>query len=430
MISANPEKKRHATDKLGVFAEYQSPDDLLAAAGEMHRSGYRKLDAHSPFPIHGMDQVLQIRPSVLPWIALVAGVIGGGSALFFQWWTNTIDYPYLVSGKPLFSLPANIPVTFEVTILLAAFATFFGMLTLNGLPRLHNPLLNNERFRRVTSDGFLLFVDARDQRYSEDTISDLRDKTAAIHIESIKAEEPNNTLPRGFVLAGVIVASLALLPPLAIAKARTRTSDKPRLHNFFDMDFQQKFKSQTSSRLFADGRSMRPRVVGTIPRGSLAPDPQLTYGIHTDEATDVPTVETSGETPPATAPPKYVDRIPLPVTAELMRLGRTQFDIHCAVCHGRAGYGNGLASQRALELEQGTWVPPTNLHTGYLLDQPDGQIFQSITNGVRKMPSYGHQIPPRERWAIVAYVRALQRCQNTTIDDVPEDYRQSLREFN
>ena len=128
--------------------------------------------------------------------------------------------------------------------------------------------------------------------------------------------------------------------------------------------------------------------------------------------------------------PKYVAKIPIEVTDELMRRGRTQFNIHCAVCHGKAGYGNGLASQRALELEQGTWVPPTNLHADYLLEQPDGQLFNSITNGVRKMPAYGHQIPPEDRWAIVAYLRALQRSQNTSLDDVPENYRQTLREFN
>jgi cytochrome c len=128
--------------------------------------------------------------------------------------------------------------------------------------------------------------------------------------------------------------------------------------------------------------------------------------------------------------PNYVDRVPMEVNDMLLREGRTQFNIHCAVCHGKAGYGNGLASQRALELEQGTWVPPTSLHSPHLFEQPDGQLFNSITNGVRKMPAYGHQIAPRERWAIVAYIRALQRSQQTTIDDVPEDYRPTLREFN
>ena len=122
--------------------------------------------------------------------------------------------------------------------------------------------------------------------------------------------------------------------------------------------------------------------------------------------------------------------VPVPVDEEMLSRGRTQFNIHCSACHGKAGYGNGLVSQRAIELEQGTWVPPTSLHSPHLLDQPDGQIFNSITNGVRKMSAYGHQVPPEDRWAIIAYIRALQRSQNASLEDVPEDYRQKLREFN
>ena len=173
MISANP-KSDHASVHQGLLAEYQSPDDLLEAARGLREAGYRKLDAHSPFPIHGMDEALRIRPTILPWIVLAAGIIGGVSALAFQWWTNSVDYPYLISGKPLFSLPANIPVTFEVTILLAAFAAFLGMLGLNGLPRLHNPLLHNDAFARVTNDGFFLFVESSDEQYSANTLSELR----------------------------------------------------------------------------------------------------------------------------------------------------------------------------------------------------------------------------------------------------------------
>ena len=96
----------------------------------MHNRGYEKLDAFSPFPIHGLDEAIGVKPSPLPWFVLGAGIVGGISALLLQWWTNTIDYPFVVSGKPLFSLPATIPVTFEVTILAAAGTAFFGMLAL------------------------------------------------------------------------------------------------------------------------------------------------------------------------------------------------------------------------------------------------------------------------------------------------------------
>lgn len=437
--------KTTAKKTLGALAEYRSPDELLGAARRMKEAGYTKIEAFSPFPVHGMDEAIGIQPSILPWLVLIAGLIGGVSALAFQWWTNTIDYAYIVSGKPMFSLPANIPITFEVIILFAASAAFFGMLALNGLPKLANPLLRNDRFRRVTNDGFFLFVDSDDSKFSQSTRSDLRDITAAASVENIKSnkEAESANIPRWILLTGVVVGSFALLPPVMIAKARTTKSDKPRFHNFFNMDFQPKFKSQTESPLFADRRAMRPRVEGTIPRNSLIEDERFLYGIEPRGVTSLEDAESSSDSrisstetkrvavvTKALTEPNFVREIPIAVTEQLVRDGRTQFNIHCSVCHGKAGYGNGLASQRALELEQGTWVPPTSIHSPHLVEQPDGQLFNSITNGVRKMPAYGHQITPRDRWAIVAYVRALQRSQNAKLDDVPEDYRPTLREFN
>ena len=220
-----------------------------------------------------------------------------------------------------------------------------------------------------------------------------------------------------------VVGSLALLPPVFIASARSTTSELPRLHNFFNMDFQPKYKSQTTTSLFEDKRSMRPRLVGTVPRGSLKENPEFEFGY-------VPTSEDgTGEQLPI-AERQFVQEIPMPITPELMERGHERYDIHCAVCHGKAGYGNGLVSQRALELQQGTWVPPTSVHSPHLLDQPAGQLFNSITNGVRKMPAYGHQIPVEDRWAIVLYLRALQRSQQASLSDVPEDLRTTLREMN
>ena len=443
-----PAAAKNEARRLGTIAEFASPQELMKAATQLKNAGFSKIETFTPFPIHGIDDVLGIKKSPLPWFALAAGVIGGVSALGFQWWTNTIDYPYIISGKPMFSLPANIPVTFEVVILLAAFATFFGMLMLNGLPRLSNPLLRNERFRRVTNDGFFLMVEADDEKYADNTAELLLDITDASHVEEIEDTSVGTPIPRVVKLSAAVLCSLALIPPLLVAKARATTSEKPRIHNFFDMDFQPKFKSQTMSSLFADGRAARPRVQGTIPRGSaLVEDERFVYGIEPDASkanareraeasgTTIEVAiqnksETNTDSQGASELPNYVDRVPLEVNEALLREGRTQFNIHCAVCHGKAGYGNGLASQRALELEQGTWVPPTSLHSPHLFEQPDGQLFNSITNGVRKMPAYGHQIAPRERWAIVAYIRALQRSQQATIDDVPEDYRPTLREFN
>ena len=138
---------------VGLLAEFPTPEALVSAAEQVREEGYRRIDAFSPFPVHGLDEALAIRPTVLPWLVLGAGLTGVVAALAGQWWTNTIDYPFVVSGKPLFSLPANIPVTFEVIILFSAFTAFFGMLVLNGLPRLVQPVFRVELRKPDLADG-------------------------------------------------------------------------------------------------------------------------------------------------------------------------------------------------------------------------------------------------------------------------------------
>ena len=416
---------------LGMLAEFSCPKSLVNAAKQLRGRGYKGVDAFSPFPIHGLDDALEVRSSQLPWLVLFAGIVGGVSAIAFQWWTNAVDYPYLISGTPLFSLPANIPVTFEVIILAAAFAAFVGMLMINGLPRLANPLLRNERFRAATNDGFFLFVPGEDNDGESEAAQALLRELGGEKIEVLRDVDESPRLPKGIILAGTVLGALALIPPVVIASARSTKSEKPRLHNFFDMDFQPKFKSQTTSKLFTDGRAMRPRVDGTIPRGQLKADSRLYYGTEASEERQ-DDVEQRGDQTDEVSPdePTWVQEVPISATNELIQQGRERFNIHCAVCHGRAGQGNGLASLRALELQQGTWVPPTSIHADHVKEQPDGQLFNTITNGVRKMPAYGHQIDPEDRWAIVLYMRALQRSQSASLEDVANDMRPALRETN
>jgi mono/diheme cytochrome c family protein len=102
-------------------------------------------------------------------------------------------------------------------------------------------------------------------------------------------------------------------------------------------------------------------------------------------------------------------------------------DIYCSPCHGLAGYGDGMVAKRAEELQEGTWTPPSSMHSDLIRVRPAGQLFNTITNGIRNMPAYGQQISVEDRWAIVAYVRALQRSQAATVEDVPRDLRTSLR---
>lgn len=412
------------TSLLGVLAEFDGPEELAEAARKVRAAGYQKLEAFSPFPIHGLDEVLAIPASRLPWLVLVAGVMGGIAALGGQWWTNAIDYPYIISGKPLFSLPANIPVTFEVIILCSAFAAFFGMLLFSRLPALSNPLHRSQRFLKATTDGFFLMIDAADGQFAPENTSTLLRDLGASSVEDCRDIEARTRIPRPVFATLAVLAAVALVPPLLIARARATTSEEPPLSWFTDMDFQPKFKSQTESSLFADGRAMRPPVTGTVARGELQQDDRLYRGVEPE----APRAFALNET--GSPEPNWAETIPLPVTGELMRRGRQRYNVVCATCHGRAGDGDGPVSVRALALEQGTWVPPTSIHADHVRKQPAGKLFSTITNGVRKMPGYGDQISPEDRWAIVLYLRALQRTRDAAAHDLTPDELARLRELN
>lgn len=164
----------------GLLAEFETPDSLLAAARRVREAGYTRWDAYSPYPVHGLDRAMGLRDTRLPWIVLAAGIAGTASGILMQWWMNAIDYAFVVGGKPLFSLPAQIPIAFEVTILFSAIACVVAMFAFNGLPRFTHPAFGSARFRRVTTDRFFIAIEAADPRFDiEHTEAFLRDAGSA-----------------------------------------------------------------------------------------------------------------------------------------------------------------------------------------------------------------------------------------------------------
>jgi hypothetical protein len=179
-------ERNQAPELVALMGDFASVDAVVSAVRQVRRVGYTRIDVHSPFPIHGIDEALGIRPTILPWIVLGAGLFGLAGGLVMQWWMNAFDYPLLVSGKPTWSLPANIPVIFECTILCAAYTAVFAMLILNRLPMLYNPLFKSERFRRVTSDRFFLVIDASDPKFSEKTTAELLAALGATDVDRVE----------------------------------------------------------------------------------------------------------------------------------------------------------------------------------------------------------------------------------------------------
>lgn len=170
----------------GVLAEFDTPAELYVACEKVRDAGYQQWDAHSPFPVHGLDKAMGLKASVLPWITLVTGLTGTAAALTLQWWVSTIEYPLVISGKPLFSLPAFVPIIFELSVLFGAFGTVFGMFALNKLPMLHHPLFQSERFDRVTDDKFFISIEAADGKFDTETTQAFLREVGAKHVELIE----------------------------------------------------------------------------------------------------------------------------------------------------------------------------------------------------------------------------------------------------
>ncbi len=206
--------------------------------------------------------------------------------------------------------------------------------------------------------------------------------TEASRLERHGRGDSSSSLPPGLLQRAALVALLA------VATACRQ-----------DMHDQPKYKPLRSSPFFDDGRTSRPRVEGTVARGELGGNVEFHTG--------------------RTAADAYVIAGPVPVTATLLRRGRERYDIFCAVCHDRAGTGRGMIVRRGFR-------QPESFHTDRLRQAPDGYVFETVSRGFGVMPSYAAQFGVEDRWAITAYLRALQLSQRATLTDVPADVRATL----
>ncbi len=189
---------------------------------------------------------------------------------------------------------------------------------------------------------------------------------------------------------------LLLLASVLFMSCRGQKSEKPPVHPNLNMDFQNRFNAQEENEFFADNRAMRPPVEGTVARGLLKEDVEYYEGLNPDSS--------------------FVEDIPMEVTGSFIYRGQDRYDIYCSVCHGGTGDGRGII----MTGDYG-YVPAPSFHSNRLREVPDGEIYSAIANGIRNMPSYATQIPVEDRWAIVSYVRALQRSQY-----IPEDQMQQF----
>lgn len=373
------------TDKkiFGVTALFNDPNAIIAAARKVSSSGFTKWDVNSPYPIHGIDKVMKMKPSKLGIVTLIFGLSGVVLALAIMWWTMTVDYPMVIGGKPYFSLPAFIPVTFEVTVILATVSTVVAMFAFFfGLPRNSYALHDTNYLKKVSRDHYGIVIEAIDPKYDEKATLQFLKDLKPLSTEIIYHPEKENYPifePRflAFLFGVAVVVSVGTY--LMLNKLMY-------IEPFNWMEKQVKVIPQTGSEFFADGRGMRLPVEGTVAQGFI-PYPF------------------QGE-----ANPKEVLSNPYFPTKENLELGQRKFLTYCSPCHGNFGDGDSRLA--------GQFPNPPTLHSDRGRNFSDGMIYHIITVGQNVMPSYASQVTRDERWAIVNYIRALQRAKNATDSDL------------
>lgn len=206
-----PEASTSAAAPWGLLVEFADQDALLRAAAKVRDAGYVKWDCHTPFPVHGLDKAMGIKPTILPWIIFGGGLTGCLTGLILQLYGNGVilpfslyqasspvlselvnpflpsGYDYIVSGKPIYSVPANIPVIFELTVLLSAFGAFFGTWGLSRLPQWWHPVFQSARFKRSTDDRFFLSIEAADPAYDRIRTRNLAEGLGGVAVEELEA---------------------------------------------------------------------------------------------------------------------------------------------------------------------------------------------------------------------------------------------------
>lgn len=368
----------------GITGLFHTPDAIIHAAKLTSDAGYKKFDVHTPYPVHGMDKAMKLPPSKLGYITLAFGLTGTALALLLMYFTMVYDYPIIFGGKPFFSLPAFIPVTFELTVLLATLATVIGMITFFfKFPDNANSLHDTDYMKSVSVDKFGVCIEAADEKFNEESVIAFLKNAGADKIEIIYTVE--RKLAEAF--SPKFIGFLVVLAILVSGGVYVTLNKVLLFPPFTWMMNQDRVNAQSHSTYFADGYGMRMPVKGTVARGHLP------Y-IYAD----------------VTAQPAQPLSNPLLPSKANLALGQKKYLTFCSPCHGN--YGDGDSRMRD------QFPKPPSLHSSKVREWADGNLYHVIMKGQNVMPSYAQQLSGDEAWAIVTYVRALQKAKNATEEEI------------
>ncbi len=248
----------------GVTALFKEPNAIISAAKKVTAAEYSKWDVNSPYPVHGIDKAMKMKPSKLGVVTLIFGLSGTVLALVLMWWTMSVDYPMIIGGKPYFSLPAFIPVTFEVTVILATVSTVIAMFAFFfGLPRNDHALHDTDYMKKVSCDHYGIVIEAIDPKFDEKATLEFLKELKPVSTEIIYFPEKESYPifePKFIMLLAGVAVVVSLGTYLMLNKLMY-------IEPFNWMEKQAKIIPQSGSEFFADGRGMRLSVEGTVARG-------------------------------------------------------------------------------------------------------------------------------------------------------------------
>lgn len=375
-----------STGTFAVLGLYTDAQKIVDAANQIRPRKLGRLEAYTPYPVHGLDKAVGLPPSPLGKLVMGMGLLGTALALLFEWWTSAVDYPLITGGKALFSWQAFVPVMFEVTVLFATFTAGLAMLfAFNKLPFFGHPVLHSKAIKGITRDKLALSIESTDATFDVETARQALLDHGAESVEVV----PIPAWDKPLSLVGLLRTIAAITAACMVAGGGLYVAEKmiPVVPPLIHMHNQPKLNAFRSSTFFADGRGMRPAVAGTVARGHL---------------------------PPAFATPEEAGTMltnPLPLTQKSADRGRKVFNDHCAVCHGAVGDGIAM-------LSRAYGGKPANLLSNDMRGRSDGQMYGVIMLGKNAMPSYAPDLDESDRWAAVHYVRVLQRAQNAKDEDL------------
>ena len=370
-----------------ITALFDTPDEIIHAAHETAGAGYTRYDVNTPYPVHGMDKAMGLKQSRLGVFALVFGLLGAVSSVLFMTWVTLIDYPLVIGGKPFWSWPAFVPIAFEITVLLASVLSVVTMIVVYfKFPNYSHPLHDTPYMKKVSSAKFGICIQADDPTFNQEAVQDLLKRVGGKEIAPVYFDLEE--LDHGQRIFDPKFIGVLALTAILVSGATYFTFNKLLyMEPFSWMSAQAKMKAQQPSDLFKDGIGMRRPVQGTVARGFL---PYAFKG------------------KPEEAAKLLVN--PLLPTKDVIELGKTRFLTYCSPCHGNFGRGDSRLA--------GQFPNPPTLQSDKVRSWPDGSVYHVITEGQNVMPSYASQISRDDRWAIIYYVRVLQRAHNPKESDL------------